>query len=132
MRVTEAARLLGVHTNTIRNWVAQGRLRDVRPQGAAQIRLDPEQVATMVVRRPTVEHGTNRGYDHHVRHGEPACAPCLEAHATYVRNWRNDRRTPDAVASRNRYEAARQRALSRLRQAHPEQFADLLREELTR
>lgn len=48
MRVSEAAEALGVHPNTVRNWLAAGRLRDVRPVGAPHARLDAAQVASMV------------------------------------------------------------------------------------
>lgn len=51
MRVSEAAAALGVHPNTVRNWVATGRLVDVRPHGAPFIRLDPDQVASLLPAR---------------------------------------------------------------------------------
>lgn len=34
-------------------------------------------------RRKPVEHGTERGYAAHRRHGAPACAPCKAAHSKY-------------------------------------------------
>ena len=59
MNVTQAAQALGLHPNTVRNWVAIGRLRDVRPQGAAFLRLDPEEVAGLQAQSiPRIEGGT--------------------------------------------------------------------------
>jgi hypothetical protein len=77
-------------------------------------------------------HGTNRGYDRHHAAGERPCDPCRLAHNAYIREWRATRRSPDAAKARNRYESARLRALTRLSKAHPEEYAELLRGELTR
>lgn len=59
LRVTEAARALGVHPNTVRNWVAIGRLSDVRVRGTSHLRLDPDQVASLMHQaEPLIEGGT--------------------------------------------------------------------------
>lgn len=36
-------------------------------------------------------HGTNAGYARHLNVGDPACRPCLEAHAAYQANKRRIR-----------------------------------------
>lgn len=76
-------------------------------------------------------HGTNRGYDRHLRARDKPCDPCREAHNAYIRQWRW-RQSPESAKARNRYESARLRALTRLSKAHPEEYAELLRGELTR
>jgi hypothetical protein len=75
-------------------------------------------------------HGTNRGYDRHLRAREKPCDPCREAHNAYIRQWRSTRQSPEAAKARSRYESARLRALTRLSKAHPEEYAELLRSEL--
>lgn len=77
-----------------------------------------------------VEHGTNKGYEWHRAHDRTPCPPCLAAHAAYTQAWRATR-TPESIAARKRYDAARMRALTRLGQAYPEHYAALLAEELT-
>ena len=36
--------------------------------------------------------GTDTGYNRHQRAGEPACAACRQAHATYVKQWNHETR----------------------------------------
>jgi hypothetical protein len=83
------------------------------------------------VRPEDVEHGTRKGYDWHQTHDRPACADCKAAHAAYIRAWRAGT-SAESVAASNRYDAARQRALTRLGKAYPEHYAALLAEELKR
>lgn len=74
-----------------------------------------------------VEHGTMTGYRWHKRNGDDPCTECKAADAAYVREWR--RAHPVDTAKVNRHEAARRRALRRLAQEHPDEFAALLHEE---
>jgi hypothetical protein len=75
-------------------------------------------------------HGTNAGYDRHRAAGDKPCDACREAHNAYIRQWRATRQSPEAGKARNRYEAARSRALTRLSRAHREEYEALLRDEL--
>ncbi|MGW5267304.1 hypothetical protein ACWEQ4_01510 [Rhodococcus sp. NPDC003994] len=43
------------------------------------------------------EHGTTAGYQHHRRDGTPVCRACREAHNAYMREYREQRRTPAAL-----------------------------------
>lgn len=54
--VREAARILGVHENTVRNWVALGRLPFTRTPGARWLRFNREAVET-------IAEGTAPGLD---------------------------------------------------------------------
>ncbi|MEP7764538.1 helix-turn-helix domain-containing protein [Sanguibacter sp. 25GB23B1] len=53
LNVSETARLLGVHPNTVRNWVIAGTLVSSKPPGARQHRFAREEVMRMVERRST-------------------------------------------------------------------------------
>lgn len=44
VRPGDAARILGVHPNTIRNMVLDGRLTNRAPAGLKEIRLDPDEL----------------------------------------------------------------------------------------
>jgi excisionase family DNA binding protein len=44
LTVKEAAERLGVHVNTVRNWIANGTLKSARPAGARHHRFDPAEV----------------------------------------------------------------------------------------
>lgn len=69
--VREAARILQVHENTIRNWVREGRLLDARVPGTRSLRLSRAQVEqlasapdpSMVLVAPDVEAAWRRGYN---------------------------------------------------------------------
>lgn len=37
--------------------------------------------------------GTNKGHRRHQLHGVPACAPCLKAHAEYIKDYRAKKAT---------------------------------------
>lgn len=60
--------------------------------------------------RPLLPCGTNAAYTRHLKHGEAPCAPCKAAHMDAGRAGKK----------------ARLRALSRLAQAHPEEYMRLL------
>jgi hypothetical protein len=34
-----------------------------------------------------VGHGTDSGYQRHIKAGEPPCRPCKDAHAAYMRSY---------------------------------------------
>lgn len=72
------------------------------------------------------------GYERHRVLGTPTCDECRAANAAYRRAWRAAHRTPEVLAQRARYMAARGRALTRLAKAYPAQFRDYLDEELMR
>lgn len=79
------------------------------------------------------EHGTNAGYERHRKAGEKPCDDCRRAHNAYTVAWRRQNSgNPEYQAMRNRYDNARARALSRLRQAHLDEYDKYLREELRR
>lgn len=83
-------------------------------------------------RRPVPrEHGTNKGYGQHLENDEKACDECRLAHNAYIQAYRRTRKAERVDAS-NRYNAARMRALTRLGQAHPQEYGALLRQELLR
>lgn len=71
--------------------------------------------------------GTRGGYAKHLRNGEPTCQPCKDAKTA---DYHQRRATNTNVEQHRRYVAARGRALSRLADAHPTQFAALLADEL--
>lgn len=73
----------------------------------------------------TVRCGTNSGYERHLKQGEPTCQPCREAHATWKAQYR--RRNPQSAAR----DAARNRAMARLRENHADEWAALYDEERT-
>ena len=68
--VRQAAEILRVHENTIRNWVKEGRLTDTRVEGTYRLRLSRaqvEQLASMPDPRtsklaPDVEEAYRRGW----------------------------------------------------------------------
>lgn len=57
--VREAARRLDVHENTIRKWVAEGKLIDARLPGTQFIRIDVQQIEPMIAERQTYEGNTD-------------------------------------------------------------------------
>jgi hypothetical protein len=71
--------------------------------------------------------GTRTGYYLHRKVNEPACQPCKDAIAAYKREYLS--RTPAVQAKQNAYTKAHDRALLRLKDAHPAEFARLLDEE---
>jgi len=73
------------------------------------------------------EHGTYAGYQRHRRRGEPACDPCKEGNRAYQKARRT---TAEGRAAANRHSRATSRALWKLSQAHPEEFAELRRQTL--
>lgn len=60
--VKEAAALLRVHPNTVRNWVHIGFLTDVRVPGSRHIRLDRREVEAVAQRRANPRTGPNPLY----------------------------------------------------------------------
>ena len=66
--------------------------------------------------------GPDTGYKAHRLRNEDACGPCKTAHAIYEYG----------TTSRRAYQAARQRALSRLASNHREEYVALLAEERER
>ena len=45
-----------------------------------------------------MKHGTRRGYHQHLKRGEPACQPCLDANNQHSRDhWRRHHPVPDTV-----------------------------------
>jgi hypothetical protein len=70
--------------------------------------------------------GTRAGYAAHRKLGEVACSPCRAAAAKYQRDRRTD---VDARQVDYARKNARERALTRLAQAHPEEYRALYVEE---
>ena len=52
--VREAARIIGVHENTIRNWIASGRLQAVKLAGGRFRRLSRREVERIAARLPEI------------------------------------------------------------------------------
>jgi len=65
-----AARILGVHENTIRNWVHQGLLTDLRIPGTRFIKIDPEEVERLRASRPEPLAGAPRTVRTNLRVGD--------------------------------------------------------------
>lgn len=70
--VRAAAAILRVHENTVRNWVRDGRLTDVRPTGTRQLRLSRAEVQALASGLPLplsadVEQAAREGYRQGVR-----------------------------------------------------------------
>lgn len=80
--------------------------------------------------RDSIEHGTYRGYQQHLRPPkEAACPECRAANTEYHREWRRGQSEEDRkLASRRK--AARRRAMEELAQQHPLEYAELLAKEL--
>lgn len=72
--------------------------------------------------------GSYAGYQRHIRRKEPTCEPCRKANAVYVAEFRAD--NPESYALNKRRDAARNRALWRLANAHRTEFDALVIEEL--
>lgn len=72
--------------------------------------------------------GTTTGYRHHLRRGEKACRPCLDAQARSMAAWRKKR--PDLHERNVADQVARVRALRELGRRHPVEFAELYRREV--
>lgn len=77
-----------------------------------------------------INHGTPAGYQAHWRRGEKACDPCRAAFAA-ARTARR-RADPEHRAEVYLRNAARSRALWRLRAEYPERYRQLFIEEVTR
>ncbi len=77
--------------------------------------------------RRVVECGTRAGYAKHRRNGETACRQCKDANTA---EYHRRRATTANVEQHRLYIAARGRALSRLADAHPQEYAALLTDEL--
>jgi hypothetical protein len=76
-----------------------------------------------------IPHGKRRAYRHcRIANGGQACLPCRKAEAAYMASWRRHR--PELQWEQMVKQNARKRALVRLAQAHPQEFSDLLAEEL--
>lgn len=73
-------------------------------------------------------HGTYAGYQRHRLDGETACGPCRDAARDYAREFRARRDVPAAQRERAR-QRARNRAVWRLVELHPEDFRRLVAEE---
>lgn len=71
--------------------------------------------------------GTLTGRDIHRRRGEPVCDDCKAAAAQAQRERRADPKNAALDARRN---AARQRAMTKLAQRHPTEYAELYAEEM--
>lgn len=82
-----------------------------------------------VAARPpsVVKCGTRAGYTKHLRNDEPTCRPCKDANTA---EYHRRRATTANVEQHRLYIAARGRALSRLAEAHPREYAALLADEL--
>lgn len=72
--------------------------------------------------------GTYAGYQAHGRRGEYACEPCKKALAEYTAKWR--KANPEAARRGQSRQYARERALRELARRHPDELAELLRDEL--
>jgi hypothetical protein len=72
------------------------------------------------------EHGTDAGYQRHMRRAESPCEECRAARRDYMRDLRV--RNPQIQAAHKRYMRARNRALEQLAREHPERFRQLLDE----
>lgn len=55
--VEAAAERLGVHHQTVRSWVAKGHLRGYRIRGSRLIRLDADEVDSLLTPVPTAGGG---------------------------------------------------------------------------
>ncbi len=75
-----------------------------------------------------IECGTRAGYRKHQRNDEAACQPCKAANTAEYHHRR--RATTANVEQHRLYIAARGRALSRLAESHPAEYAALLTDEL--
>jgi hypothetical protein len=75
-------------------------------------------------RKPAkAECGTRPGYMRHVTLGEPVDQACLDAHNEYMRQFRAN--NPDKVEEAKRRARIRHRALVRLAELHPADYAIL-------
>ena len=74
--------------------------------------------------------GSMAGYRAHRKADEDACDPCLAANRDYLAEYR--RLHPERLGPDKDQVKARQRALARLGRRHPEQYKELLLEELAR
>ena len=78
-------------------------------------------------RQRVAKCGTYGGYQKHRRQGEPACEPCRKANANYHRGYRASGAEPYLKSLE--VEKARTRALYRLAERHPVEFAALFADE---
>lgn len=73
--------------------------------------------------------GTRRGYQAHRKRGEYACGPCLAANAASKREYVTEHGMSEMSIQRDK---ARLRAQTRLAEMHPDEFAALFAEEMSR
>ena len=75
----------------------------------------------------TIEHGTYKGYQAHRRRGATPCDECRAANAAYIKERRAE--NPALMEWQVMNAEARRKALARLAEMHPAQFAALLDQE---
>lgn len=83
----------------------------------------------MARRKPTREHGSDAGYQRHVKRGEVPCDECKRARAAKMREYRSD---PTVRAQTNAENSARAKAVWRLAALHRQEYAALVREEMAK
>ena len=69
-----------------------------------------------------INHGTRGGYYAHRRIQDPPCEECREAINEYVREYRDK----NGLARNRQNERIRRRALSELREAHREEYQEIV------
>jgi hypothetical protein len=72
--------------------------------------------------------GTPAGYQRHRRRNEQPCDDCRVANAAYMRDFRQ--RKPEFAAKARASSNARSRAVWRLAARYPDEYRQLLREEI--
>ena len=82
----------------------------------------------MTAEEEAIEHGTYAGYHQERKLGLPTCDDCRRARNDYMAEYR--RRRPDYIERDKRQRAARERAQRRLALLYPDEFFELLAEEL--
>lgn len=78
------------------------------------------------MRRDDPRHGTRAGWIQHRKEGKQPCRPCKDANAAYQREYRQG---SDKWRKPIR---ARDRALVRLKEAHPDEYRALYEDEKKR
>jgi hypothetical protein len=73
--------------------------------------------------------GTDKGYQRHRRRGQEPCESCRQAHRQYMADFRAGR-AHDAHGRESARARARSRALWRLANEYPDQYAAIYLEEL--
>ncbi len=77
----------------------------------------------------TTRHGTQSGWRLHQRRGEEPCYPCWLAKSEYDKRRKD---VPEERLRNRRHASAQQRALKRLKDAHPEEYRQYYAEEKVR